>query len=379
MQIVAPFKEGAEAVRERGGVTSDLCFQCGLCSAVCPWNDIKPFITYKLIRQVQFGLFDLEDEDWWWCTTCRKCVERCPRGVDIPQVIRAVREVATEWKAVPASIRSVTASLAALGNPWQGEREERANWAAGLDVRQFTSGMGMLYSPCCTLTYDSKLVGVAQATAEILQKTGVEFGILGTENCCGESVGKVGDEALFRSLAKNNITLFLDNGVDKVLVNSPHCYFTFRNEYPKLGSRFEAVHHAQLLAELLEKGELRFTGRLNKRVVYHDPCYLGRYSGIYDEPREVLKAIPGLDLVEFHDSRANSLCCGGGGGRIWMETKKGERFSDLRVEEAIELGADILATACPYCLLNFKDSQLSVEKGETIEIKDISELVREVI
>jgi Fe-S oxidoreductase len=379
METVAPLKDGVDLIKDRGGETSTLCFQCGLCSSACPWNSIKPFITHKLMRQAQFGLYELENDEWWWCTTCRKCVERCPRGVEIAQVQRSVRELATEWNANPASIRSVTTSLSTLGNPWQGEKDERTKWTSGLDVKQYSQGMDLLYYPCCTVAYDKRLTGVARATADILQKTGFSFGILGAENCCGESIKKAGNEKVFRDLSRNNIFLFLENSVNKVLVNSPHCYITFKDEYPALGGNFETVHLVQLLANLLNKGKLKFKGGMEKKIIYHDPCYLGRYGGIYDEPRELLKAIPGVELIEFRDNRKNSLCCGGGGGRIFMETKKGERFSDIRLKEAIDRGAAVLATACPYCLLNFKDGQLSIEKGETLEVKDISELIQEVI
>jgi len=163
------------------------------------------------------------------------------------------------------------------------------------------------------------------------------------------------------------------------VVTSPHCYNTFKNEYPELGGNFEVIHFSQYLVELIKEERLKFTKELNKKVTYHDPCYLGRHNGIYDEPRQVLESIPGLELVEMPENRENSLCCGGGGGRIWMETKKGERFSDIRLEQALEVGASILAVACPYCMLNFEDSVLTADKSDVIEVKDIAELVLESI
>jgi len=164
-----------------------------------------------------------------------------------------------------------------------------------------------------------------------------------------------------------------------VVVSSPHCYHTFKNEYPKLGGNFEVVHLSQYLLDLIKQGRLSLTKEVNKRVAYHDPCYLGRHNDIYDEPREVLKSIPGLELVELPYYRENSLCCGGGGGRIWMETKRDERFSDMRIEQALEVGANVLAVACPYCLSNFEDSVLTLEKSDVIEVRDIAELVQEAI
>ena len=221
---------------------------------------------------------------------------------------------------------------------------------------------------------------VAKATAGILKKAGVNFGILGTkENCCGESIRKTGDEALFKQLARENIKTFIDNGVKKILVSSPHCYHTFKNEYPEFRVNFEIVHITQYLLELINAGRLNFTKAFEKKVTYHDPCYLGRHNGIYAEPRETLKKVPGLELIEMPDALDHSLCCGGGGGRIWMETPKGERFSDLRVEQAVAAGAEILVTSCPYCITNFEESRLALTEGQDTEIKDIAEIVQEAV
>jgi Fe-S oxidoreductase len=230
------------------------------------------------------------------------------------------------------------------------------------------------------LCYDPRLKKVAQATAKILNKAGVDFGILGTkENCCGESIRKTGDEELFKRLVRENIKTFIDHGVKKILVSSPHCYHTFKNEYPEFRVNFEVVHISQYLFDLINEGRLEIKKEYGRKVTYHDPCYLGRHNGLYDEPREVLKRIPGLELVEMVDSRVNSLCCGGGGGRIWMETPKGERFSDLRLEQALGIGAEVLVTSCPYCITNFEDSRLTLDVTERIEVKDLTEIIWEVI
>jgi Fe-S oxidoreductase len=212
----------------------------------------------------------------------------------------------------------------------------------------------------------------------ILKKAEVDFGILGVEEvCCGESVRKAGSEDVFQTLAQANIDAFSGHGVKTIVVSSPHCYHTFKNEYPEFGGNFEVVHSTQYIWRLIEEGKLTLTKELNKRVTYHDPCYLGRHNDIYNEPRQILRSIPGLELIEMPDFGENSLCCGGGGGGVWMETKKEERFSVLRLEQAIGVEAEVLAVACPYCMSMFKDSQLTVDKGETIEIKDIAELVQE--
>ena len=378
MEVVAPFKDGSDMMKEAGGEAFMLCWQCGLCSSGCPWNIVGNFFPHKKICESKYGLIDLEEEDWWLCTTCHTCVSRCPRGVGITDVLKAARKIMLEFQysKAPASLRSAMGNLSSVGNPWGGEKEKRADWARNLDIKAFTAKSDLLYYPGCVPAYDPELVRIAQSTAAILKRTGAKFGILGAEEgCCGESARKAGNEELFETLSKNNIDVFRKKDVKEIIVSSPHCYTTFKDDYPKLGGNFKVTHFIQHLACLLEKGELTFSKEVKKRVVYHDPCYLGRHNGIYDEPRAVLSSIPGLTLMDEVDSRENSLCCGGGGGRIWMETRKGERFSDILVDQAIGLGADMLVTTCPYCLLNFKDSVMTQEKADVLQIKSVSEIV----
>jgi Fe-S oxidoreductase len=295
----------------------------------------------------------------------------------------ALRRVATEYGVFPKpvkAVRTVSASLGDEGNPLGEPRGKRAAWAEGLSVNEFSEGMEILFFPCCYPSYDGRLKKVARATAAILQKAGVEFGILGSkENCCGESIRKTGDEAMFKRLARENIKAFVDNGVKKILVSSPHCYHTLKNEYAEFKVNFEVVHISEFLFQLLRDKRLELSGAYAKKVTYHDPCYLGRHNGLFEEPREVLKGVPGLELVELPECREESLCCGGGGGRVWMETQKGERFSDLRIEQALGVGAEVLATACPYCITMFEDSRLTLDVAEKIEVKDITEIIQEVM
>jgi Fe-S oxidoreductase len=367
-------------VKEAGGEACKFCYQCGLCDTVCPWNRVRQFSIRKMARQNTFGLPEVESEDIWRCTTCGLCPERCPRGVGTIEVSLSLRRIAGEAGISPAPIHTVNVSLGTEGNPLREPRAERADWAKGLSVKTFTEGTEVLYFPCCYPSYDARTKGMAIATANILNKAGVDFGILGAkENCCGESIRKTGDEQLFRRLARENIKTFIDNGVKKILVSSPHCYHTFKNEYPEFKVNFEVVHVSQYLFELINEGKLELTKEYAKKVTYHDPCYLGRHNGIYDEPREVLKKVPSLELIEMAESREDSLCCGGGGGGIWMDIPKGERFSDIRLEQAIDVGAEVLVTACPYCMTMFEDSRLTREDSEAIEVKDITEVIQEVI
>ncbi len=382
MEAVAPYKEAADIIKEQGGDILKLCYQCGICSGTCPWNLVRSFIVRRLMHQAQLGLIEFEDEDMWLCATCRACVDRCPRGVEIIDVMRALRRAIAEFGVakVPDSLRIAIKNVSAVGNPLGEPQEKRADWAANLDLKLHTKGTDILYAPCCVPSYDPQVQKVAKSTAGILKAIGEDFGILGTQEvCCGESVRKAGQEGLFQSLAESNISALNEAGVKKVLTTSPHCYHTFKHEYPELGGNFEVIHSSQYLADLVKQGRLKFTKELNVKVAYHDPCYLGRHNDIYDEPRQVLESIPGVELIELPDHHENSLCCGGGGGRIWQETKKGERFSDIRLEQALDLGANVLAVACPYCMLNFQDSVLSLDKSEVITVKDITEVVQEAI
>ena len=383
METVTPFKEIIDEIKASGGDAFKRCFQCGLCDAVCPWNRVRSFSMRKIVREATFGLTEIESEDIWLCTTCGRCPQQCPRDVKQIESGVALRRIATEYQVFPAPvkpIRTISASLMGEGNPLNEARKNRANWAEGLSVKTFTEGMEILYFPGCYLSYDPRLKKVARATADILNKAGIDFGILGSkENCCGESIRKTGDEEVFKRLVKENIKTFIDNGVKKILVSSPHCYHTFKNEYPEFMVNFEVVHISQYVFELIHEGRLELNKEYEKKITYHDPCYLGRHNDIYEEPREILKKIFGLELIEMPDSRIDSLCCGGGGGRIWMETPKGERFSDLRLEQAMGVGAEVLVTSCPYCIANFEDSKLTLNVTENIEVKDITEIIQEVI
>ncbi len=383
METVTPYKEIIDVIKASGGEAFKRCFQCGLCDTVCPWNRVTTFSMRKLVREATFGLTEIESEDIWRCTTCGRCPQQCPRDVKQIESGISLRRIANEYGVYPATVktvRTINAGLVGQGNPFGEDRQTRAAWAEGFSVKPFTEGMEILYFPGCYLCYDPRLKKVARATANILNFAGVDFGILGAkENCCGESIRKTGDEELFKRLAKENIKAFIDNGVKKILVSSPHCYHTFKNEYPEFKVDFEIVHISQYLFDLVKDGRLQFKKDYPKKVTYHDPCYLGRHNGVYDEPREVLRKIPGLEFKELLESRSDSLCCGGGGGRVWMETLKGERFSDIRIEQALEVGADVLATSCPYCITMLEDSKVTMNVAEKIEVKDITEIIQELI
>ncbi|HHW43158.1 4Fe-4S dicluster domain-containing protein [Desulfofundulus thermobenzoicus] len=374
--------EMKEYLVEAGAQTLDYCMQCGLCSGLCPWRLVpgetsEAFYIRRMMRLGQLGLEGFDDEQVLFaCTTCGMCQLNCPREVKIIDNVRSMRSTTVEAGFVPSAVRSVVGSLHANGNPWSGPREKRMDWQKGVDVPAFTSGTEYLLFVCCTSCYDPRSQRIARSVVDVLKRAGVNFGVIGVEeSCCGETVRKIGDEELFTKLAESNIRLFREKGVQKIITTSPHCLYTFKNEYPALGGEFEVVHYTQLLAGLLQEGKLELKTPLDKRVAYHDPCYLGRHNGIFDAPRTLIRAIPGVEPVELSRSRERSLCCAGGGGRLWAEVPRGERFGELRVLDAEAKSADILATACPYCVIMLEADSLALDKQEKIQVMELSELL----
>ncbi|MHC4606915.1 MAG: (Fe-S)-binding protein, partial [Planctomycetota bacterium] len=235
METQTPIAEIIGEIKEAGGSTYRLCFQCGKCDAVCPWNQVRKFSIRKIIREAGFGLPEIESDDLWRCTTCGNCLKRCPRGVNQIELGVSLRRLASNYDVFASSagaVRGVRGSLSAEGNPLNEERAKRADWAKDLSVKTFTEGTEILFFGCCYLSYDPRMKKVANATAELLKKAGVDFGILGTkESCCGESIRKTGSEQVYRDLARQNIKAFIDSGVRKIVVSSPHCYEAFKKEY----------------------------------------------------------------------------------------------------------------------------------------------------
>ncbi|MHB8156763.1 MAG: (Fe-S)-binding protein, partial [Desulfocucumaceae bacterium] len=276
------------------------------------------------------------------------------------------------------NLKAVLGSISSQGNPWSQEKDERTAWTKGLDVPEFTPDKEYLLYVCCTSAYDGRSQKIAKSIVELLKAAGVSFGIIGNEEkCCGESVRKIGAEEDFGKLAEYNINLFNAKGVKKIITTSPHCLYTFKTEYPEFGGEFEIVHYSELLQQLVSDGKLKLTKPVAKKAIYHEPCYLGRHSRVFEAPRELMSTVPELSVMEFENNKDYSLCCSGGGARIWMETAVGQRFSDVKVKEAAEAGAQIIATACPYCIVMLEDSLKNQNKDEEMSIKDISEILVE--
>jgi Fe-S oxidoreductase len=349
------------------------CYQCGVCTATCPWSLLQeePVNVRTLMRRAQLGVH--QNGEMWWCTTCRACEEQCPRGVPIADVMLALRKLAWREGDVPAGVSPVMWALYWDGNPWRRPPSQRTNWTRGLDVKRFQREDEVLFYTGCTASYDNRSQKVARSLVEILRSAGVSFGTLSDdEPCCGDAAYALGQHDYLEQIVASNVERFTEEGVQAVVTVSPHCYDMFLNHYPGLDG-FQPMHYTQYLAQLIADGRLRFESEYALKATFHDPCYLGRRNDVYDPPRDVLSAIPGLELVEMSQSRADALCCGGGGGRMWMETNAGERFADLRVSEALDTGAEVLVTACPHCIACLEDSLK--QSARPMRVMDVAELV----
>ncbi len=358
------------------------CIQCGKCTAGCPMA-IKTRLNPRslILRLVTASNgFDLEGrEEIWDCTTCSTCSSRCPKKVNPMETIVALRSAIVEKGKVHPNVKTALESTFRQGNPLTMPRDQRGAWAADLSLKTYAAGTDYLYFVGCTPSYDPRAQKVARCLVALLQHAGVDFGILGNqENCCGSEVRRLGEFGLFEMMAEENGQAYKDLGVSKMLTTSPHCFNTYRNEYPK--NSLQVMHYTQVLAGLVESKRLSFSAKVEKTVTYHDPCYLGKHNKVFDEPRAVIAAIPGMKLVEMDRSREKSLCCEGGGGRMWLEgTNPSLRLAQLRVKEALETGADVLATACPFCLLTLEEAVKHLNVEDRLKVMDVAELAAQAL
>jgi Fe-S oxidoreductase len=353
------------------------CFQCGVCTATCTWGEVREgtVSARQLLRDAQLGRSPAS-ELLWLCTACGLCEPNCPRGVPIAKSIRALRDLAWRQGEPAPGLPSVLWSLYWNGNPWSQPPSLRGAWSAGADIPRFDPERHeILLYVGCTCSYDRRAQEIARASAGVLESAGVSYGILGEEEpCCGESALAMGHGPYFHEIEAATTHALLESGASRIIVLSPHCYDVFRNHYPGLAGEIQVLHYTQYLSQLISAGRLSFPSRVSaKKVTFQDPCFLGRRNGEYDAPRQVLAALPGVELVEMRASREGAVCCGGGGGRMWLETPPGERFSDLRVREAAG-AASVIATACPFCLSCLEDSVKSMGL-EDLQVADVSELV----
>jgi Fe-S oxidoreductase len=402
----------------------DACMRCGRCQANCPahasGSDLSPkyIITklHDLMRQepIRFrdgevklvadlepgehageanGALDVEtaplygnlfsENELWSCTTCYACVYECPAMIehvdDIVGVRRHLTMIASE---VPQGVKRVLEGIERAGNPWRLPANERTAWAAGLDVPVMAEKeeAEVLYWVGCAPSYDERSKRVARAFVQLLQQADVDFAILGDEETCnGDPARRMGEEMLYQAQVEQNVETMKQYKFKKIVTTCPHCFNTIKNEYPQFGGGgYEVIHHSELLAELVAAGKLKPTTPLNETVVYHDPCYIGRYNDIYDAPREMLASIPGLTLVEAPErNRERAMCCGGGGGNVWLEGWGKEQVNYIRLEQLTQGQPQTLAMSCPFCMVMFEDAAKNTGRDESLKRRDIAELLLE--
>jgi Fe-S oxidoreductase len=351
------------------------------------------------------------EETLWSCTTCRACMEACPVFIEhVPKITDMRRYLVMQESRFPPELARLFRNLEQKANPWDFSPNQRADWAEGLDVpilaevaaqaeaegrplfagdRRLTADgnpqpstvnqqplLEVLYWVGCLGSFDARNQRIAQSLAQIFKEAGVKFAILGKEeSCCGDPARRPGNEYLFQTLAQVNVELLNTYGVRKVITSCPHCFNTLKNEYPQFGGNYDVMHHSEFINYLIKEGRLQMANRVEQAITYHDPCYLGRYNDVYDAPRAVLEAIPGVQLTEMRRSRSNALCCGAGGGRMWIEEHTGRRMNQNRMQDALDTGAPTLAAACPFCTSMFEDGIKGRDAGDKIRLMDIAELV----
>ena len=372
MSAQAPDLEFRRNVAGSADGTLAACYQCGTCTAVCPMN----VPVRSIMRGAQVGIRELAvREALWLCATCKQCEVACPRGVDITGVIHSLREVSYRERKVPSKLESALWRVYEEGTAWEGKKNERAKWAEGLDVKVGKQAKHLLYLDDAA-SFDPRLQRIALSLVKIFNAAGVDFAILGEkEKSSGDEVYQIGEEGFLEELAQSNIALFKGTGAEDIITISPHSNGMFRDVYPRYGELPPVFHYTEFLSGMLDQGLLKPVGAQGGEgmvVTYHDPCYLGRYGGVYEEPRKILESIPGVKLSEMDDNRSDALCCGGGGGGMFVDSD-GDRPSHRRVSQAEESGASVMATACPFCILNFEDGIKTV--GSRIEVRDVAEIL----
>ncbi|MBA7673810.1 EtfAB:quinone oxidoreductase [subsurface metagenome] len=316
----------------------------------------------------------------WDCTTCRACQEVCPVFIEhIDKIIDMRRNLVLEQAEMPETAEMALRCIEERGHTCKGTTACRTDWCGDIEGAKLLSedqDVEILYFVGCSAALEDRNMKVSAALGRILQAAGVKFGVLGEEeSCCGEPARRMGNEYLFQLQAMKNIETFKRYGVKRIVVSCPHGYNTLKNEYPQFGGDFEVIHHSQFIAELIKQGRLKLKDGVSEKITYHDACYLGRHNDIYNEPRQVVKAIPGSQFTEMARRRRRSFCCGAGGGHMWMEESVGTRISEMRTDQALSTEASVLATACPFCLQMFEDAIKAKEASESITAMDIAELV----
>jgi Fe-S oxidoreductase len=385
------------------------CVVCGNCQELCPaYTTGKPLNPKKVIQDLKHQLLKvgpelvkektksepapvksnvilagnvIKEDEIWACTTCGACDTVCPVWVQhVDKIVDLRRNLVLEQSIIPETAAGALQSIEKRGHPWRGTTLNRTDWAKGLDIKILAEDpdVDILYWVGCTEALEERSVKVAQSLAKLMKQAGLKFGILGTEEtCCGDPARRLGNEYLFQMQAQANIETLKRYNIKKIVTGCPHCYNTIKNEYPQFSGNFEVIHHTDLLAGLIKDGKIKVGKGSNDIITYHDSCYLGRYNEIYQSPRQILKSIPDVKLVEMEKNKKRGFCCGGGGGKMWMEERIGQRISENRIDQVIVTKAQTVATACPYCLQMFNDAIKAKQTEETLKVKDIAEILVE--
>jgi Fe-S oxidoreductase len=367
------------------------CVECGRCQAACPaymaGTALSPKQIIVKLKRHMYGQAPgpihgelIKADELWACTTCMACVQECPAFIDIVDTIIDLRRYLTLSEgALPSTAPQSLQNMQRAGNPWGLPAGERLAWAQGLDVPLMEPGKAVeyLYWVGCSASYDKRNQAIARSVVAILKKAGVSFGVMPEERCHGEVARRLGEEYLYQTVQNDNVEAMRQYTFKKVITHCPHCFNTIKNEFPQFGGTYEVLHHSQVIDDLVRSGRIKPIKPLTGTVVFHDSCYLGRYNGVMDAPRRAAAAVPGLRVIDPPNARERGLCCGGGGGHMWMEIKSEKRVNVIRTEELLATGAATVATACPFCLAMVDLGRKVVGAEERLAVKDVSELVAE--
>ena len=371
-----------------------LCTKCSICYSACPAAIDERFLGPSALTTNYRFIADSRDkgcperlksmaDNIWLCTQCNSCTLFCPKLVSCANSIVDDHSLLVEAGNIPRTVKDVLESVYKHHNPMGTHQSKRMDWAKGLNVNTFptVAKADVLYFTCCSTTYDLRNMEIARAMALMFNRLGVSFATLGTEEwCCGDHILRMGEKGLFQMLAEHNVDMFKKFNAEKIVTLSPHCYNTFKNDKPYGDLGLNVQHYTQFMAEAIDNGKLELSNAVKKRVAYHDPCFLGKRNEIYDVPRQILQSVNGLELVEMKRTKQSSFCCGGGAGRVWTEEAVPEKRPCVdRVKEALELGVEVIATACPFCVTTLEDAVKVLDVESKIAVRDILELLKEAV